>query len=223
MLYDDWKPSGHLSPLRQLLWSCIHFPFHLTLVLFVGGSAQFIIWFKIIESLDDLPFHDFITIYPDGDDDRVFITTGNITKSDFILSINESMNSIFEVFPARNPMTRIDLTWVENSLGNLSDTFWGNITSPQEQNKQINSEEVDEFLRIMSTLDNVIVNSLFETFHINALDEIEEENVYKNASDFEQSAYMANMDHFGLIVRELDIPISMTSPLCDWWPDCTLN
>lgn len=193
MLYDDWRPRTHQSSTRQLLWSCLHFPFHLTLVLFVSGSAQFVVWWKIIESYTMLPTS---TLIKPGEGDEVFVTSENVTKSEFIDAVVLAANQTFQQYPPKNSLTIVDLAWVEASLDNLSDAFWGNITNPEEQTKQINSEEVDKFVQIMTTFDNLMGNSMFETFEIDGLDEIE----YTNPPDFEESVAQANGDHFALVV-----------------------
>lgn len=216
MLYDDWQPLSHLGSCRQLLWSCVHFPFHLTLVLFVGGSAQFIVWFKIIESLQSLPSYAFVN---PSDNSMAFTTTGNVTKSGLIQSMGQIVHEIFEMFPPKNYVTLFDLNWAEGSLNNLSDAFWGNITNPQEQSGQLNPEEVNTFVQALTTLDNLVVNSLFETFQIDALNEIE----YTNASEFEQAVYHANTDRFEMVVRspaQRPAPWSRP-PLMGGWADHT--
>lgn len=193
MLYDDWRPRTHLSSTRQLVWSCLHFPFHLTLVLFVSGSAQFVVWWKIVESYMTSPTSNLMK---PGEGDEVFVTNENLTKSEFIDSIALTANQTFEQYPPKNSLTIVDLAWVEASLDNMSDAFWGNITNPEEQTKQINAEEVDKFVQIMVTFDNLIANSMFETFEIDGLDGIE----YTNPPDFEAAVNQANRDHFALVV-----------------------
>ncbi|XMA16151.1 hypothetical protein WAI453_008942 [Rhynchosporium graminicola] len=49
MIYFDWMNREHFGSLREGLWSFLHFPFHLSLVLLVQGAAQFIVWRKVIE------------------------------------------------------------------------------------------------------------------------------------------------------------------------------
>lgn len=49
MLYFDTLNRHHFGSFRQQLWSFLHFPFHVALVLSLSGMAQFIIWQKIME------------------------------------------------------------------------------------------------------------------------------------------------------------------------------
>lgn len=54
MLYFDWLSPRHFGSIRQQIWAFLHFPFHLSLVLFMEGTAQFIIWQKLVEIIDSL-------------------------------------------------------------------------------------------------------------------------------------------------------------------------
>jgi hypothetical protein len=49
MLYFDTLNRHHFGSFRQQLWSFLHFPFHVALVLCLSGMAQFVIWQKIME------------------------------------------------------------------------------------------------------------------------------------------------------------------------------
>lgn len=53
MLYFDTLNRHHFGSFRQQLWSFLHFPFHVALVLCLSGMAQFIIWQKIMEVFID--------------------------------------------------------------------------------------------------------------------------------------------------------------------------
>jgi hypothetical protein len=49
MLYFDTLNRHHFGTLREQIWSFLHFPFHVALVLCLAGMAQFVIWQKITE------------------------------------------------------------------------------------------------------------------------------------------------------------------------------
>ncbi|EME87538.1 uncharacterized protein MYCFIDRAFT_85718 [Pseudocercospora fijiensis CIRAD86] len=44
MLYFDWIEEDHFGTIRQQIWSFLHFPLHLALVLAVEGVAQCVTW-----------------------------------------------------------------------------------------------------------------------------------------------------------------------------------
>lgn len=49
MLYFDWYNPTFFGAKRQHLWAILHFPFHLSLALFVAGASQFVVWRKLVE------------------------------------------------------------------------------------------------------------------------------------------------------------------------------
>jgi hypothetical protein len=51
MLYFDFMRNISFSSYRQLSWALLHFPFHLSMNIFVQGSSQFVVWWKIMEIL----------------------------------------------------------------------------------------------------------------------------------------------------------------------------
>lgn len=54
MIYFDWMRHLHLPGWRQLTWSLLHFPLHLTLTLFLEGCGHFIVFYKVAESEEEL-------------------------------------------------------------------------------------------------------------------------------------------------------------------------
>src|SRR6266542_3587648 len=92
MLYFDWLTHQHFGSIRQQIWAFLHFPFHLSLVLFMEGTAQFIIWRKLTEILG------FVT-------DK-FVTALNVVNSDpsascdyLVQTINDTTAAVFESYP----------------------------------------------------------------------------------------------------------------------------
>lgn len=56
MLYFDWLSHKHFGNVRSQIWAFLHFPFHLSLVLFMEAIAQFVIWQKLGEVVDIINF-----------------------------------------------------------------------------------------------------------------------------------------------------------------------
>jgi len=53
ILYFDNLHEGKSTSIRQHIWACLHFPFHVTLVLLTEGASQFVAWRHIIEYVKD--------------------------------------------------------------------------------------------------------------------------------------------------------------------------
>ncbi|KAJ4319634.1 hypothetical protein N0V84_006270 [Fusarium piperis] len=53
-LYFDWMDHhSHMSPIRQALWTILHLPFHIAIVLTVEGSGQWITWQRTWEAINE--------------------------------------------------------------------------------------------------------------------------------------------------------------------------
>jgi hypothetical protein len=52
-LYFDNVQLAHFGIIRQQIWTFLHFPFHLALVLFMEGTNQFISWRHVLEYIDN--------------------------------------------------------------------------------------------------------------------------------------------------------------------------
>lgn len=50
MIYFDWMPLWDLSQWRQLIWTILHYPLHITMTMFVEGCAQLILYWKCVEN-----------------------------------------------------------------------------------------------------------------------------------------------------------------------------
>lgn len=56
MIYFDWLEEEHFGTIRQQIWSFLHFPLHVALVLAVEGVAQSITW-RVSPHSPQSPFH----------------------------------------------------------------------------------------------------------------------------------------------------------------------
>ncbi|CAK4034602.1 Hypothetical predicted protein [Lecanosticta acicola] len=61
MIYFDWLEDEHFGSIRQQIWSFLHFPLHVALVLAVEGVAQCITWRAAVERTDQL--HDQYSLW----------------------------------------------------------------------------------------------------------------------------------------------------------------
>lgn len=124
---------------REGLWTFIHFPFHLSLVLLVEGAAQFILWRKVVEvvALVNKLFLSAEASFAGKSSAEVASLLSNVT------------NEVFTLFNPKFTRTLDDAQKAIYEIGNL--TF--------------NSTEQ---LRQVTTLFAVIQDSLFDNFDIEA-------------------------------------------------------
>lgn len=199
MLYNDWQRTTSLTSWKQLSWSVLHFPFHLATVLFIGGSAQLIMWWKICEINRESAF--LVTV----GDDLLGIEVGLQDKSreQILDGVNTTVDWIFKRWPPHYESTRSHYDSFYASLGNLSDAAWNNITNPPENITADNLSTMPgimDFVDLTSSITITVENSLFATFHV---DSIADADTSQDADTFEANVFQANSDRLDLVVSLL--------------------
>ncbi|EXU96235.1 hypothetical protein X797_010735 [Metarhizium robertsii] len=165
LVYFDWlRDSFYLPRLRQQLWTSLHLPFHLALVLFMQGFTQYLLWSKITgqaeRALD----------IADPFDDAKEMTSLKVRDS-----INASVQAFFQDYPPKILSTVETVNQALNNFTTISNSFWPllvNGTVPSDLSSAPPGYEADlattndAFL----TLSFAMYNALFAAFGIN-LDE----------------------------------------------------
>lgn len=199
MLYNDWQPTSPLRSLRQLSWSILHFPFHLATVLFVGGSAQFIMWWKISETNKS-----FGAVLDTANGD--FTISPNVTKIELLSFINDTVHDTFLRYPPPWYLTEVHYSAFYSSLENLSDAFWANLTAGDDQSGFLTSPEMDKFTGLLESIIVTVENSLFATFKI---DSFAEGNLKEDPATYEFEVLEANFERLDLVVSPCSYPCGM--------------
>ncbi|KAL6817573.1 hypothetical protein V8C40DRAFT_76136 [Trichoderma camerunense] len=185
LIYWDWMKTAYLPPLRQMLWTLIHFPFHLALVLFMQGFTQFIQWSKVIDVLNNLSTNWIIF-----DPAKLAHTTSEKVQQNLTAELNKFEN----LYPPTYVET-IEL--IQEALGNITDisnSFWPNwgkaLTNddyelPDDENTVI-------FYNLFTSLLNAMENSVFAVFEIDLQKEALKEEREKGGSGEEQQSLSQN-------------------------------
>ncbi|KAF4625473.1 hypothetical protein G7Y89_g12696 [Cudoniella acicularis] len=137
MIYFDWMNRAQFGTFRQELWAFLHFPFHLALVLSVEGTAQFIVWRKVVEVVAGINAQFSAA-------GRAFTGNSSVALSSLFVNVT---NDIYNNFPPAFTQTILETQDAIYIIGNA--TF-----NSTEQFKGI------------STLFSVIRDSIFDSFNI---------------------------------------------------------
>jgi len=156
-LYFDWLRSSHLPAGRQLIWAFLHFPFHLALTLFMEGAAQFLLWWKIIESL--FKFDSLLdkNIESSGLDD-----SKNTTTQQVVDLMNSTVQQTFTMYPPLYQPTVDDVqTLLLDLKAQIPDAYWNSDFN----NTLLNSTEQTRLDQVASAIGDLltytVANSLF--------------------------------------------------------------
>ncbi|KID86014.1 hypothetical protein MAJ_11192, partial [Metarhizium majus ARSEF 297] len=165
LVYFDWlRDSFYLPRLRQQLWTSLHLPFHLALVLFMQGFTQYLLWSKITgqaeRALD----------IADPFDDAKEMTSLKVRDS-----INASVQAFFQDYPPKILSTVETVNQALNNFTTISNSFWPllvNGTVPSDLSSAPPGYEADLATTndAFVTLSIAMYNALFAAFGIN-LDE----------------------------------------------------
>lgn len=187
MIYFDFMRHMHLPTFRQLTWAMVHFPFHLAMTLFIQGSSQFVVWWKIIEVL--LGVQDKIDTSLKAADDPNF----NVTSEWLSTTLNKTVWDIYGLYPPKYYDTYQATMDSIDSLGNISDSFW------QRDNVTDDDPTWISVIDTLGTLYETVENSLFSSFKINGFDNIKN-TTNMDSAQFEDAVNQNNWGKFFLVV-----------------------
>ncbi|KAF4470953.1 bacterial low temperature requirement a [Fusarium albosuccineum] len=170
LVYFDWMKNPYLPHFRQQLWTILHFPFHLALVLFMQGFTQFVIWTKIIDTLNHLTLDSVL-----NDLNDIAKSTSKSIKDD----LSKMISDYFELYPPKYAST---WTTVDDALANISsiaNDFWPQFAKYADtlQDKDLpDSDDFNTFANAFYAISYSMENALLETFGIDLVKEVSEEN-----------------------------------------------
>ncbi|KAJ2978707.1 hypothetical protein NQ176_g3667 [Zarea fungicola] len=157
LVYFDWMRQLQLPPWRQQIWTSLHYPFHLALVLFMQGFTQLILWGKAFNVFSQL--------------------TSGWTPG---LRAPQTAE-LFELYP---PKYEEAWTAVNTSIANIT-TIPDNLWTTLQQYVATNNDNVftddtlDSFVTFVEQV-NVIIssmaNSVFNTFDIDLSTELQQKH-----------------------------------------------
>lgn len=187
---------SHLPAWRQQIWSCLHFPFHVALVVFMQGFTQFVIWSKVFDVINRLRL-------PISD------SYEEIAGATSVYIKNILVNRTNEFFDQYTP-TYID-TWqvVDSALNNLTDIpdgFWPQLAEYQVTLDEADMPPVDQYQSLQKVLNAILyamVNSLFESFDIDLTEDLLEEDpdAKPDQIGFQRNLSQETVDRYVLVVR----------------------
>ncbi|KAK2594922.1 hypothetical protein QQS21_007370 [Conoideocrella luteorostrata] len=159
LVYFDWMKKKHLTPWRQQLWTILHFPLHLGMVLFMQGFTQFIVWSKVI----DVMIHQVGAGWTMDD----YVALGNFTSAMVQKNITDEVNQYFSVYDPKYSTVENSVSIALANISLIPDSFWSQLA----QNASLENNYTDLYFKITDILYFAMYNSLFFTFDIDLIKE----------------------------------------------------
>ena len=88
MLYFDQTEVEKVGTIRQLIWTIVHFPYHVSILLLVEGVSQLSVWRKLIDYWDSLWY--ILNAIPPPTDEA--------SLEKYIEYVQENMTTFFDIF-----------------------------------------------------------------------------------------------------------------------------
>lgn len=170
LVYFDWIKTSYLPTFRQQLWSLLHFPFHLSMVLFMQGFTQFIIWSKIMDTINNMSF------------DSIFNTAEGVAKAttaQVVDNLTKLINKFFEDYPPKYTATVNNVQWAIGNISEIPDSFWPGLAkyaTTGEDKDAPNEDQLNTFFTYFNDMSTSMENSLLETFGIDLVEEVTDDN-----------------------------------------------
>ncbi|MCJ1280918.1 hypothetical protein MMC26_000236 [Xylographa opegraphella] len=99
MLYFDQEETNHVGTLRQMAWTVLHFPFHVSVLLVVEGLNRLSVWVKLLDTITPLALV-FETFENTLGNSTIPVSEDFLKES--VASLNETINQLIEKFELLN-------------------------------------------------------------------------------------------------------------------------
>ncbi|KAH7160951.1 hypothetical protein EDB81DRAFT_332783 [Dactylonectria macrodidyma] len=204
LVYFDWIKTSYLPTFRQQIWSILHFPFHLAMVLFMQGFTQFIIWSKIMDTLSTLSL------------DSVFDDVDKLAKATtevVVDSLYTMINKFFEDYPPKYTATIDNVQWAVGNISLLPDSFWPDLATyitTLDDNDVTNETQFYDFFSNFMNMSTSMENSLIETFGIDLVEEVTDANKNVTESGLESEVNAKMWARFDLVFQYAYIAAGVT-------------
>ncbi|KAI8663220.1 hypothetical protein NCS57_00922300 [Fusarium keratoplasticum] len=192
-LYFDWMDHhSHMSPIKTAIWTVLHLPYHIAIVLTVEGSGQWITWRRTYEAINEALFS-----LSTGFDQGVSSGKGGQGVYDAVVEALDKSYKTY-TFSAKTVSTMFDEL---SKLPAIPNSYWESFDANRAMtNPTANDTAV---LDIYSTLQVSLTNAIFSTYGLTTSSKVKtqaEAEGETNQFNGEAIAYNAVIDRLVMIL-----------------------
>ncbi|KAG6018978.1 hypothetical protein E4U40_007550 [Claviceps sp. LM458 group G5] len=197
LIYFDWlRSSFYLPPLRQIIWTGLHLPFHLSLVLFLQAFTKYILWGKVMGILKRMNADIFSF---DGDSTGAEITT-NMTSAAMVKNVQRTVDDYFSQYPAKSLEISSTVNVAIWNISQVPDSLWPQIVAADKTGNAsaISSENLDNYTTVAYSFQNIILsltNNLFQVFSIDVAKDVIGSGKRPDEGDVDSGMLQTKVDH----------------------------
>lgn len=176
LVYFDWMRHLQLPALRQQIWTVLHYPFHLSLVLFMRGFTQLILFgkaFNVFNTIADNWQYD-----PSPGPRTLDVLNGNTTSRSIADDLANETSQIFDLYPPQDSAARIVVSHSIYNISTIPDASWANLQNylaPGNDSAELDDATINGFVMLVEQIINIysaMANSVSKTFGIDVGTEI---------------------------------------------------
>lgn len=169
LIYFDWMRPGYYLPARRLqFWACLHFLFHLSLVLHLQAMTQWLLWSEVWSQVRRL------TSFSDPSSKTSLASWTSTMVRD---SINSSVQPFLRDYPPTILSSREIINDALNNLTMLPDSFWPKLAIYTHGDSGQGfwtgkDQEFNTFSRSVHVITSTLTNALLSAFGIEVDSEV---------------------------------------------------
>ncbi|KAG5969880.1 hypothetical protein E4U55_001933, partial [Claviceps digitariae] len=192
LIYFDWlRSSFYLPTVRHIVWTALHLPFHLSLVLFMQAFTQYIMWGKVMGVLDRMN-DDLFSLYDSA--------ATNTTSADMAKVIQQSVDKIFALYPAKLPQITSTVDVAIRNISLVHDSLWPQIRDFDKTGNvsAVLSDNLDGAFTVSYSLQNIalsLANNLFQVFNIDVAKDVIDSGKLPNQGDINSDMFQSIVGH----------------------------
>ncbi|KAG6003171.1 hypothetical protein E4U21_002285 [Claviceps maximensis] len=193
LIYFDWlRSSFYLPAVRQIIWTTVHLPFHLSLVLFLQAFTQFIMWGKVMGVLNRMN----VDLFSFDDDSPAT----NTTSADMAKYIQQLVDQYYALYPAKLPEITSTVNYAIRNISLVHDSLWPQLRAWDKTGNAsvISSDNLDGVDTVLYSLQNIVTsltNNLFQVFGIDLAKDVIGTGKLPNQGDINSGMFQSAMDN----------------------------
>lgn len=170
------------------------------MVLFMQGFTQFIIWSKIMDTINNMSF------------DSIFNTAEGVAKAttaQVVDNLTKLINKFFEDYPPKYTATVNNVQWAIGNISEIPDSFWPGLAkyaTTGEDKDAPNEDQLNTFFTYFNDMSTSMENSLLETFGIDLVEEVTDDNKNITETGLETKVNEKMWARFDLVVSTFSQP-----------------
>ncbi|OAA32178.1 hypothetical protein AAL_01510 [Moelleriella libera RCEF 2490] len=191
LVYFDWlRSTFYMAPVRQIVWTALHYPLHLSMVLFIQAFTQYIIWGELMRILAKATADLF--------SDAALGSLMNSTSAQVANATQDFVDNFFLSYPPKVPEISQTVQAGIKNLSSLPDTLWNQLGRAVLSNdfsfvETVNNDTLSTFVDSISGITSALNNNIFQILDIDVAKD-EKSSAAPSTTNFTTSVLQGKQD-----------------------------